>query len=48
MYLQEVDSQYHTEKDISRNNKLHLKCFIIKSNGQRGHTQCNEGPVIYP
>ena len=35
MCLEEVDSQYHREEDISRNNKLHLKCVIINSNGQR-------------
>ena len=33
MCLQEVDSQYHREKDISCNNKLHLKCVIVDSNG---------------
>ena len=46
MCLQEVDSQYHREKDISCNSKLHLKCVIIDSNGQRGYTQSNERLVI--
>ena len=48
MCLQEVDSQHHREEDISRNNKLHLKCVIINSNGQGGYTQCNKRPVICP
>ena len=48
MGLQEVNSQYHWEKDISRNNKLHLKCVIMNSNGQHGYTQCIKRPVFCP
>ena len=33
MCLQEVDSQYHREKYISCNNKLHLKCVVVDSKG---------------
>ena len=48
MRLQEVDSQYHGEKNISCNKKLHLKCVIVNSNRQRGYTQCNNRPAICP